>query len=66
MTISVSEDLAQYLRAKPNSSGFIAEAVADYRLRELERSLEAAYREDAVESATLNRAWQGVDSEVDE
>jgi len=65
LTISLSEELAHYVRAKPNSSGFIAEAVADYRLRELEHCLEAAYREDAAESDALNRIWRGVDSEIE-
>lgn len=66
LTISLSEDLARYVRAKPNASGFIAAAVADYRLCELERSLEAAYREDAAESDALNRIWRGVDSEIEQ
>lgn len=65
MTISLSEDLAEYLRAKPNTSSVVAEAVTEYRTRELEHRLEKAYREDATESEELNRVWEGVDAGVD-
>ena len=66
LTVSLSEELAQYLRSMPNASSAVAEAVAEYRARELEHCLEEAYREDATESEELNGEWEGVDAEVAE
>jgi hypothetical protein len=64
LTISIDPELAEYLRSTPSVSSTIAEAVAEYRARELEVELEAAYREDAAESERLNREWEPVDTEV--
>ncbi len=64
MTVSLSEDLATYLRSTPNVSSTVAEAVVEYRTRELERELEAAYAEDADEAAELDREWTAIDSEI--
>ncbi len=64
LTVSLSEELARYLRSMPNASSVVAEAVAEYRARELEHRLEEAYREDAAESEELNGEWAGVDAEV--
>jgi hypothetical protein len=66
LTVSVSEDLATYLRSKPNASAVVAEAVEEYRVRELEERLGAAYREDASESERLHEEWEAVDAEVSE
>lgn len=66
LTVSVPEDLAGYLRSKPNASAVVAEAVEEYRARELERRLEEAYREDAAESQRLHADWVSVDAEVPE
>ena len=66
MTISIAEEVAEYLRSTPNVSSTIAEAVQAYRLRELEAELEEAYREDADEAERLNREWEAADSEVGE
>ncbi|HEX9699917.1 MAG TPA: hypothetical protein VGD06_10695 [Acidobacteriota bacterium] len=66
LTVSVSEDLATYLRSKPNASAVVAEAVEEYRVRELEELLETAYREDAPESERLHEEWKPVDAEVTE
>jgi hypothetical protein len=66
MTISISEELATYLRSTPSVSSTIAEAVEAYRARELEAELEEAYREDATEAAQLNREWESADAEVAE
>ena len=66
LTVSVPEDLATYLRSKPNASAVVAEAVEEYRVRELEARLEAAYREDASESEQLHEEWETVDAEVTE
>lgn len=64
MTISVSEEVADYLRATPNASAVVAEAVEAYRAQQLEERLGEAYREDAVEAEELNREWEQVDAEV--
>ena len=65
LTISLNDDLAEYLRSTPNASRVVAEAVAEYRARELERELEKAYQEDAREAEELNRAWEPVDAGLD-
>lgn len=65
MTISVTEEIAGYLRASPNASAVVAEAVEAYRAQKLEERLEDAYREDAAESEAINREWEPVDAEVD-
>ncbi len=64
LTISVTEELAEYLRSTPSVSSTIAEAVEAYRARELEAKLEKAYREDAAETEKLNREWESADAEV--
>lgn len=66
LTISLAEDLAAYLRSRPNASAVVAEAVELYRSRELADELERAYREDAEEAEAINSQWQPVDSEIDE
>ena len=66
MTISVTDDIAAYLRSAPNASLRVSEAVSQYRASELNRRLESAYREDAEESAFLNSEWEETDSEIDE
>ncbi len=66
LTISIAQELAEYLRSTPSVSSTIAEAVEAYRARELEAELEKAYREDAAEAETLDREWQTADAEVDE
>ena len=66
LTISISEELAEYLRGTPSVSGTIAEAVELYRSSELEAELEAAYAEGAEEADRLNAEWSAVDAAVDE
>jgi hypothetical protein len=44
----------------------VCEAVREYRARQLERQLEAAYTEDRDEAAELAAEWEGADTEVDE
>lgn len=66
LTVSIDEELAEYLRTKPSVSSTIAEAVKVYRARELEASLEEAYKEDAEEAERLNGEWSGVDAELGE
>ena len=65
MTISIDEELAEYLRSTPSVSSTIAEAVEIYRAQELEFSLEEAYKEDAAETERLNDEWSEVDTEID-
>ncbi len=64
LTISVTEELAEYLRSTPSVSSTIAEAVEAYRARELEAKLEEAYRENAAEAEQLSREWESADAEV--
>ena len=66
LTVSLSDDLVKYLRSTPNASSVVAEAVSEYRARDLEKQLEEAYKEDAEESAKLNSEWERVDAGVDE
>lgn len=66
MTISIDEELADYLRTTPSISSTISEAVEIYRARELEAELERAYREDSEEATRLNHEWAAADAEVDE
>ena len=66
ITITVDEPVAEYLADLPNTSAVVCEAVREYRARELEKELEAAYREDAAESAEINAEWEHADAEVEE
>jgi hypothetical protein len=66
MTISVAEEVASYLKTKPNASAVVAAAIKVYRKLELERELAAAYREDAAEAEQINREWQPGDAELPE
>ena len=63
LTVSLPSEVAEYLRSTPNMSATIAEAVTEYRARELEATLEDAYREDATEAEALNREWEDADAE---
>lgn len=66
MTISVPEDIAGYLRSTGRVSSTIAEAVEDYRARQLEDELEEAYKADALEAAKLNAEWESTDPDVED
>lgn len=66
LTVSLPQEVAEYLRSTPNASAVVAEAVVEYRARETEKELEAAYLQDAAESERLNRDWESVDAEVNE
>jgi hypothetical protein len=66
ITITVDEPVAEYLADLPNTSAVVCEAVREHRARELEKELEAAYREDAAESAEINAEWEGADAELEE
>jgi len=66
MTISVTDEVADYLRSGSNASAVVAEAVQEYRARRLEEVLEDAYRQDASEAEKLNREWEDADAEVGE
>jgi hypothetical protein len=66
ITVTVDEPVAEYLAEVPNTSAVVCEAVQQYRDRELQKQLEAAYREDAAESAEINAEWEPADAEVDE
>ena len=66
ITITVDEPIAEYLADHPNTSAVVCEAVREYRARELEKTLDAAYREDASESSVINAEWESADAEVQE
>lgn len=66
MTISLSEEVAGYLRSTSSISSTIAEAVSEYRARELERVLEEAYSDGAEEAAEIDREWSSADAELPE
>jgi len=66
VTISIPDAVAEYLRSKPNASAVVAEAVEEYRAREMEDLLAKAYREDAAESERLHEEWSQVDAELTE
>ena len=65
MTISVAEDVADYLRSADGVSSTIEEAVSEYRARLLERELEAAYREGAAEAEVLDAEWREADADAE-
>ena len=66
VTVTVDEDIAEYLYEAPNTSAVVSEAIRDYRVRQLEKELEAAYRDDAAENAELAAEWEPADAEVEE
>lgn len=66
ITVTVDEDLADFLYEVPNTSAVVSEAVREYRARQLEKELEAAYREDAADNADLATEWEPADAGVDE
>jgi hypothetical protein len=66
ITVSVDEDIANFLYEVPNTSAVVSDAVREYRARQLEKELEAAYRDDAAENADLATEWEPADAEVDE
>ena len=66
ITVTVDEPIAEYLADLPNTSAVVCEAVRQYQVRELEKQLEAAYREDAAENAEINAEWEPADAEVNE
>ncbi len=66
LTVSLPREMAEYLRASPNASAVVAEAVEVYRAQKLEERLEAAYEEDVAESDALNSQWEPADAEVEE
>ena len=66
LTISIDQELADYLRGTASVSSTIAEAVEAYRARELEAELAEAYRAGAAEAEELDREWRAADAEVEE
>jgi metal-responsive CopG/Arc/MetJ family transcriptional regulator len=66
ITVSLEPEIARYLDSVPNRSLVVAEAVREYRARQLEKELEAAYREDREEAAELAAEWAPADAEVEE
>jgi metal-responsive CopG/Arc/MetJ family transcriptional regulator len=65
ITVSIDEEIVTYLDQVPNRSAVVAEAVREYRTRQLERELEAAYREDREETARIAEEWEAADAPFD-
>jgi len=66
ITVTVDTDIAEFLYEMPNTSAVVSEAIREYRARQLEKELEAAYSEDRDESADLAAEWEAADAEVGE
>jgi hypothetical protein len=66
ITVTVDEDIADFLYTTRNTSAVVCEAVREYRARRLEKELEAAYSEDAQATAELASEWESADAEVEE
>ena len=66
ITVTVDQDVAEFLYEVTNTSSVVSEAVREYRARLLEKELEVAYREDSAESAEIAAEWEPADAEVDE
>ncbi len=66
ITVTVDAEVAEFLYEMPNASAVVSEAVREYRARQLEKELEAAYTEDREPTAELAAEWESADAEVDE
>ena len=66
ITVTLDEDVADFLYTTQNSSAVVCDAVREYRARQLEKELEAAYQEDAAATAELASEWESADAEVEE
>jgi hypothetical protein len=66
ITVTVDEDVAEYLYDAPNTSAVVCDAVREYRVRQLEKDLEVAYREGSTESAEIAAEWESAGAEVEE
>lgn len=66
ITVTVDADVAEFLYGMPNTSAVVSEAIREYRERQLEKELEAAYAEDYDEAADLASEWEPADAGVDE
>lgn len=66
ITVTVDEDVADFLYTTQNTSAVVCDAVREYRARQLEKELEAAYTEDAAATAELASEWETADAEVEE
>ena len=66
ITVTLDEDVAEYLYKTSNTSALVCDAVRDYRARQLEKDLEAAYRDGSTESAEIAAEWESADAEVEE
>ena len=66
ITVTIDEDVADFLFKMPNTSAVVSEAVRDYRARLLEKELEEAYSSDSDESAKLAAEWEAANAEVGE
>lgn len=66
ITVTIDEDVADFLYTTENTSAVVCEAVREYRARQLVKELEDAYEADAAETAKLASEWESADAEVEE
>lgn len=66
ITVTIDEDVADFLYTTQNTSAVVCDAVREYRARQLEKELEAAYKDDAAATAELASQWETADAEVEE
>ena len=66
ITVTVDEDVAEFLYTTENTSAVVCDAVREYRARQLGKELETAYTEDAAKTAELASEWETADAEVEE
>ena len=65
ITVTLDADIAEFLYETPNTSAVVSDAIREYRARQLEKELEAAYSGDHDESAELATEWESADAEVE-
>lgn len=67
ITVSLPQDLAQYVQKAPDASTLVAEALYRYRDSEpRDEELARQYQEAAEESVGLDREWSLADVEIPE
>ncbi len=66
ITVSLPQDLAQYVNSAPDANSLVAEALHHYREDELGVELARSYREDAEQTRRLHLEWSAVDADIPE
>ena len=66
ITVSLPQDLVQYVNSAPDANSLVAEALHLYREEELGAELARSYQEDAEETRRLHLEWSAADAEFSE